>query len=208
MVPQQTVAGFDVDGVVADAVGYVCGRLGLNPNRWTSWKPEQCYSASEAKAIRRLFGEPGVYVEAKVIWGAGSALGALTKAGVPVVFISGVPAEYAVLRQWWLERYLGDYVKDVVLFTASQSAKHLVALEVGVTHYLDDNAAVAHNMVTVGIDSSLVPSRYRGGVPDGVTDATIEQYVDAVLESHRAAKVVGRAWPVAVQQFHRAAAGR
>lgn len=181
------LAGFDVDGVVADFPNYIGGLIDIDPKIISVRGQVE----EVDKQIRAIMSIPGTWVNLPVMDGAKSALSILKRAKVPVVFISSIHVDMAPLRYWWLERHFGKYLPDGVLFyPCPMEYKAALAKQCEVTHFLEDTPSIAASFVPQGIKSFLMPGQYV--TPVGVEVVTLEQYARRIANERREAAGIER----------------
>lgn len=159
------IAGFDVDGVIGDFLGYM-------RTRGISGSMTRDHGDVVDALIRKEMQRPGMWVDMKPTVGAKDALATLR--GIKVVFISSIPREYEPLRKWWLAHHFSKYFTGGWDFRSVKHAdKPGVALEYGVTHFIEDSPDTALAMKEVGIESFLVPGSKEA---EGIEQITIGEY--------------------------------
>ena len=177
--------GFDIDGVLADSSKYVIEKLGLDPDANKTWDWALSYSKTVDIAATDIYRSPEIWVAVEPMPRAAEALDAIQGWGILPVFISSFGSRFYGLRAWWLQDRFGLYPFSYQLFRASGEAKAALALELGLTHFVEDKATTANAMVEAGIKSYLVESNYRDDTPhhpDVILVADVMEYVQEVLK--------------------------
>lgn len=174
--------GLDIDGVVADFPRYVAESLGLDREQWTDWDLAKCYSQEVDDKVHYLCNMPATWVSLEPMPDAKQAIGILVQKKIVPVFITAVPDRFQLLRRWWLDTHFHRALMGQGLYLYSQhgESKPQLALELGLTHFVEDKPSTAKAMADAGLTSILVPTTYHGTTPDGVTAQSLLDFAREV----------------------------
>lgn len=169
--------GLDIDGVLADFAGYVQARLRLTGQQ-TAWD----FAPELEEAVDAICADPATWVSLDPLPTARQDLAIIGRTARPV-FITAIHPRFAQLRQWWLEDRFGAILRHGFrLYVAPSSQKAALAVELGLTHFIEDKTETANEMAAAGLASYLVPTPYMGAPGAGVTVGTLHEYALAVRD--------------------------
>jgi hypothetical protein len=155
----------DVDGVLADFVGYISHQVGADPKRQKTWHFEDSFPPDQAKRMYALMDEADTWAKLRVKPWAGTAVRILDGAGVEFHFVTAVPERFAHVRQVWLRRLGVDLEKHLLLPIRSTSVKAEFCEYLGFTHVVDDSPRIVNAVAELGMAAILVPSTYMWELP-------------------------------------------